>query len=190
MPFFSKYISNQRISKIAPYLKGDLLDLGCDNAQVLEKYGSKINSYCGVEKSPQRIEQLKQKYPESSFIQCDLDNEPLKTDKKFDCILMIALIEHLFNQKFVMDQLAKALKPSGQIIITSPTPIGNDVVHRVGAAIGLFSKVAVDDHIVIYNRHRFKILSKEIGLNLKLHKFFQFHCNQIAILENLSPANR
>ena len=183
MPIFTKYISNQRIAKISPYIKGDVLDLGCDNAQVLKKYRSKINSYCGVERSAKRIEKLKNNHPEASFIQCDLDNERLKIDKKFDCVLMIALIEHLFNQKFVMDQIAKILKPSGYIVITTPTPIGNDVVHRLGASIGLFSKVAVDDHIVIYNRHRFRILSKEIGLELKIHKFFQFHCNQIAILE-------
>ena len=108
-------------------------------------------------------------------------------NRKFDCVLMIAVIEHLFNQKFVMEGIAQVLKPGGIILITTPTPFGNDVVHRIGAALGLFAKIAVDDHIVIYNRHRFKILAKEIGLKLKLHKYFQFFCNQLAILEKPSP---
>jgi 2-polyprenyl-3-methyl-5-hydroxy-6-metoxy-1,4-benzoquinol methylase len=95
---------------------------------------------------------------------------------------MIALIEHLFNQKHVMNEVAAALKPKGMVLITTPTILGNDVVHRMGAAAGFFAKSAVDGHIVIYNRRRFRILAKEVGLELKHHATFQLFCNQIAIL--------
>lgn len=82
-----------------------------------------------------------------------------------------------------MDRIAQMLKPGGIIVITTPTPFGNDVVHFLGSALGLFYKSADDDHIVIYNRHRFKILANEIGLKLKHHEYFQVYCNQVAILE-------
>ncbi len=183
MELLSKFIAKQRHAKIVPFIKGDVLDLGCGNAIVLEKCVS--NYYCGVERSIQKIEKLKQKYPNKDFIHRDLDCDRLDIDKKFDCVLMVALIEHLFNQKFIMDGIAQVLKPGGLIVITTPTPFGNDVVHRLGASFGLFAKFAVDDHIVLYNRHRFKILANEIGLRLKYHKYFQFHCNQIAILEKV-----
>lgn len=95
---------------------------------------------------------------------------------------MVALIEHLFNQQHVMSEVANALKPGGIIVMTTPTPFGNDVVHRLGASIGLFAKAAVDDHIVIYNHHRFRLMAKEVDLQLKSYRKFQFFCNQIAVL--------
>jgi SAM-dependent methyltransferase len=188
MPLLSKYIADQRYKKIAPYIERDVLDLGCGHARVLERFGSKISSYCGIERSAELIGKLKQKYPTASFFQRDLDRERLRIDRKFDRVLMIALIEHLFNQRFVMDEIAQVLKPGGLILITTPTPFGNDIVHRLGAAIGLLYKSAVDDHIVIYNRHRFTILANEIGVKLKHHQYFQLHCNQIAVLEK--PSNQ
>lgn len=184
MALLSNFIAKKRYAMVAPYLNGDVLDLGCGRAQLLEFYGSQINSYSGVERTAQQAEKLKLKYPESNFFSCDLDSERIEIGKKFDCVLMVALIEHIFNQKFVMDNIKQVLKPNGIVIITTPTPIGNDLVHRVGAALGLFAKSAVDDHIVIYNRHRFKILADEVGLTLKYHTYFQIYCNQVSILEN------
>jgi SAM-dependent methyltransferase len=183
MPLLTKFIAEQRHAIITPFIKGDILDLGCGNSLVLEKYSSKIGDYCGIERSTQQVEKLRKKYANASFFQRDLDRERLEIDKKFDCVLMIALIEHLFNQRFVMEEIANVLKPGGMVVITTPTPFGNDVIHRMGAAFGLFAKSAVDDHIVIYNRHRFRILANEIGLKLKHHRYFQIYCNQIALLE-------
>ncbi len=187
MALLSKFIANQRYAMVAPYIQGDVLELGCGNAQVLEDFASNIDTYSGVERSSERIDKLKGSHPGASFFQCDLDRDELDIDKKFDCVLMIALIEHLFNQQFVMDQVAQLLKPQGIIVITTPTPVGNDLVHRLGATVGLFAQSAVDDHIVLYNRHRFRILAQEVGLKLKQHEYFQFHCNQLAILEKTAP---
>jgi SAM-dependent methyltransferase len=184
MALLSGFIQKNRYAQIAPYIKGDVLELGCGvMSYVLTNHSSSISSYCGVERSVQQIERLRKIHPGYSFFQRDLDRNSLDLDRKFDCVLMIALIEHLFNQRFVMDEIVKVLKPGGIVVITTPTPFGNDVVHRFGAATGLFAKSAVDDHIVIYNRLRFKILAKEIGLNLKKHRYFQGYCNQMAILE-------
>ncbi len=69
-----------------------------------------------------------------------------------------------------------------RLLVTTPTPFGNDIVHRLGAAIGLFAKAAADDHIVIYNRQRFEILAKEFDLKLERYESFGFGCNQLAIL--------
>lgn len=77
------------------------------------------------------------------------------------------------------------LKPSGKLIVTTPTPFGNDVVHAIGGSLGLFAKSAVTDHVVIYNRRRFKILENEFNLKLTKYKQFQFFCNQLAVFEKV-----
>lgn len=96
---------------------------------------------------------------------------------------MIALIEHLFNQQHIMSEVVDALNPNGIVVMTTPTPFGNDIVHRLGGNMGLFAKAAVDDHIVIYNHHRFRLMAGEVGLQIKSYRTFQFFCNQIVILE-------
>jgi len=183
MALLSKILARRRYATIAPYIKGDVLDLGCYDAHIYEKYAREITTYCGVERSASAVKELSRQYPAASFYTRDLDCDPLALGKQFDCVLILALIEHLFNQKFVMQQVAKVLKPSGIIVIITPTPFGNDVVHRWGAVLGLFAKSAVDDHICIYNRQRFRILASEIGLTLRYHRYFQVFCNQIALLE-------
>jgi SAM-dependent methyltransferase len=188
MAYLSKFLANQRLARVAEFIKGDVLELGCGNAKVLENYGLRISSYCGVERSAPRIEKLKQNYPHASFFQRDLDRNRLEINRQFDCVLMLAVIEHLFNQKFVMEEVSQALKPGGIVVITTPTTFGNDVVYPLAAAFGLTSKSAMNDHIIIYNLRRFKILANEIGLKLKYHKYFQVYCNQIAILEK--PGNQ
>lgn len=188
MALLSGIIQKQRYAQIASYIRGDVLELGCGSGSyLLTNYSSSIGSYCGVERSARQIERLRERHPGFAFFQLDLDRDPLSLDQKFDCVMMIALIEHLFNQRFVMDQIARVLKPGGIVVITTPTPFGNDLVHRLGAGIGLFAKSAVDDHIVIYNRLRFGILADETGLHLKHHEYFQLRCNQMAILEK--PGN-
>ena len=71
----------------------------------------------------------------------NLGKDPLDLDRKFDVVLMVALIEQIIDH----------LKPGGKIVITTPTMFGNDIVHRIGAKFGLFSKSAVDDYVVTIN---------------------------------------
>jgi 2-polyprenyl-3-methyl-5-hydroxy-6-metoxy-1,4-benzoquinol methylase len=44
---------------------------------------------------------------------------------------MIALMEHPFNQKHVMTEVKRALKPEGVVVITTPAVSGNDIVLRL-----------------------------------------------------------
>ena len=182
MPLLTGYLTRERMKRIAPYVHGDVLDLGCGGADVYRNFGSRINHYCGVEYSDAAVDALRAKHPEASFLARNLDRDALGLDRQYDCILMVALIEHLFNQQHVMSNVAMALKPGGRIVVTTPTPFGNDIVHRMGAKLGLFSKAAVDDHIVIYNHHRFGLLAGEIGLKLAHYQRFQLGCNQLVVL--------
>ena len=186
MAILTPYIAKWRHRVIEPYVRGNVLDVGCGNALILEQHAPEIRQYCGIERNAGTVSRLRNKYPEATFLQHDLDSDVLDVDMKFDCVLMIALIEHLFNHKFVMEGIAAALVPGGKVVITTPTPFGNDVVLRLGAVFGLFAKSAVDDHIVIYNRHRFKILANAIGLKVNRYEYFQLFCNQLVVLEKPS----
>lgn len=182
MSLLSSYLHSIRINKVKPYIKGDVLDLGCGPATHLNIARDQIKTYYGIDYDEKLITKDKKMYPDAKFFVKDLDEDKLNLDKKFDAILMVALIEHIFNQKFFFREVIKYLKPNGIIVITTPTPFGNDIVHRIGGKFGLFSKVAVDDHIVIYNKKRVEILTREFDLKITKYFTFEFGCNQLVIL--------
>ncbi len=182
MPLLSEHIRNIRLDKVKPLIQGDVLDLGCGSALAKTRFAAQIRRYVGVERDKILVEGLTQKFPDAEFHVRDLDIDPLNFGTSFDTVLMLALIEHVFNQKQLLGEVVKSLKPGGKIIITTPTVFGNDVVHRIGSAFGLFAKTAVDDHIVIFNRKRLDILANEFGLRLAAYSKFELGCNQLAVM--------
>jgi len=182
MAFLSKFISEWRYSLLSPYINGDIIDIGCGRAQILTKYQSKIKTYCGVDSKINSIRLISQQFPNAVFMEKDLDHELLDIDSYFDVVLMLAVIEHLWNQEFLFYQIVKLLKPGGKIIITTPSPFGNDFIYPLGVKIGVFSKNAMNNHIVIYNRRRFQTLSKKYDMKMKVYKRFQLFCNQFVVL--------
>ena len=183
MGLLSKHLSDARLSRIKPFIHGDLLDIGCQRGQLGQLVADKITSYCGVDISADAIADARIQTPHAQFVALNIDQDPLPFENQFDTIVMSALIEHIFNLRLLGDGLSRALKPGGQIVLTTPTPFGNDIVHRIGAMLGLFSKAAADDHIVIFNRKRCEIFANEFGLKLSHYQSFQLGCNQLAVLE-------
>jgi len=181
MGLLSKFIRKVRTSKIAPYINGSVLDLGCGDAVVLRLFSQKIKTYYGVEYDCQRIEKLKRSFPQHNFSCADLDEGSFAFSLKFDAILLLAVIEHVFNQKHLFNQILKNLKSDGVIIITTPTPLG-DLVHRIGAKLGLFARSADDHHITIYNKRRFKVLADYFNLKIITYKRFALGCNQLVVM--------
>lgn len=183
MGLLTQRLKGQRLAMALGHVSGDVLELGCGPALLLARQGGQINSYTGVERSPRDVARLQKQYPEATFLAADLDEDRPVFPRAYDTVLMLALVEHVYNQKRLFEMATGALKPGGRIVITTPTPFGNDVVHRIGAAIGLFSQEAADDHIVIYNRRRFALVARDFGLRLAHYRRFQLGCNQLAVLE-------
>lgn len=57
------------------------------------------------------------------------------------------------------------------------------MVHRIGARLGLFAASAMNDHVVVDNRHRFEILVRDMELEIAHYDRFQFGCNQFVVLQ-------
>lgn len=182
MGALSGWLQKRRTGLLGDYIEGDVLEIGCGSAITLDMYDSKIKGYVGIEYSADDVKKLKKKYPQAKFFQRDLDTDQLHLNKKFDTIISLAVMEHIFNQKFSFEELLKHLKPDGRIIITTPTPLGNDIVHRLGSRLGLFDREHHDDHIVIYNKERFGVLAQEFNAKIEKYKKFQLGCNQLVVI--------
>ena len=182
MGLLTERIKRQRMLMAAPYLQGDVLDIGCGAAEALDYAGPAMTSYTGIDVPEGHVARLGRDFPRHDFVCRNLDEDRFDLPRRYDVALLLAVIEHIYNQKHLMKEILGALKPGGRIVITTPTPFGNDVVHRWGAPLGLFCQSAFDDHIVIYNRKRFAILARDFSLELERYQHFQFGCNQLAVL--------
>lgn len=182
MGFLSGFLQKRRIRILEPYINGDVLDIGCGDASVYSTYKDRINSYYGVEFDKSVVEQLSKKYRRARFFQKDLDEDSLNLGRSFDTIVLLAVIEHIYNQKHLVQELIDHLKPGGKIIMTTPTVWGNDVVLRIGGRLNIFSSDrGYDDHKVVYSRQRFEILARNFSLEVERYRTFQFGCNQFVV---------
>jgi SAM-dependent methyltransferase len=186
MARLSRYLCQARLKQVIPYVQGDVLDLGCGPATILELLPSLPSVYVGVENCADYLTVLSQKYPQYTFLCKDLDTDTLDLNRRFDTILMTAVIEHIFNQKHFFMQALRHLAPGGKVLITTPTPFG-DWIHRMGSRCGLFAAAAEDQHIVLYTRPRFEVLCRALGLRIETYRRFELGCNQRVIL-SVPPA--
>lgn len=183
MELLSSHIANQRRAKVLAHVRGDVLELGCGTGRLYRECRGAVGRYVGIDVSKHAVEEAQRTFPDAQFLRRDIDRETLGFENEFDIVLMVALIEHVFNQGFVLQQSFRALRPGGSVVLTTPTPFGNDIVHRIGARIGLFHSGAMDDHIVIYNKLRLGNAAREFGFTLAYHQRFQLGCNQLAVLQ-------
>ncbi|MDC1067912.1 methyltransferase domain-containing protein [Candidatus Kapabacteria bacterium] len=98
-----------------------ILDVGCGSAWVAEYFlqkGKKVISMDISESNPKKaIEKFPS--PNHSGLIADVFHLPIK-DNSLDCIIASEIIEHVINPKEFINELLRALKPKGKLIITTP----------------------------------------------------------------------
>lgn len=175
------FIRKQRLKTAAPYFRGEVLDVGCGFAHASE-FLLPGQVYVGIEGSDSFVQWLEQHRGRYQFFKRDLDREHLNLERQFDTILLLAVIEHLENPAFLLRQIPEHLKPSGRLVITTPSPVG-DIIHRTGARLGLFSQHAADEHEQIFSQSDLEQIAAESGLRVIHYEKFLFGGNQLCICE-------
>jgi len=180
-------LRTSRYAKVLPHLRGNLLEIGCGTSPLVHEFSASYTSYTGCDLDAELIERLSTRYPEATYEVVDLDRQDLPRDwVAFDTILATAVIEHLFNLEMVMRRLADRLADGGRILLTTPTPFGNDIVLPITARVGLTSADAFADHINILNKRRMNLLAAEVGLEVIKYSTFQLGMNSFALMTKRS----
>lgn len=182
----SSFLQKQRLNIAKPYLLGDVLDLGCGFGEITDLIPS--SNYIGVDGQSKIVDWLKINHPGYEFLCYNLEHDKLSLDKKFDTIVMLAVIEHLSNPDNILSQIPDLLNDGGLLILTTPAPVG-DIVHQIGAKIGLFSKHAVEDHEIIFTIKSITPYMTRNRLAIKEFRRFLFGTNQLFICEKFQQQN-
>jgi len=166
-PLLSSYLHRKRIQMVKPHLEGDILDIGCGPADIT-KFLNEEQYYCGIEHNEALVGELKIRYPQYEFYYKNVDKEELNLNRKFDAITMIAVIEHLKNPENILQQCYNLLRDDGNLIITTPTPLGGKI-HKIDAKLGLTTREAAEEHQKLYSYEDMKSLLTSHGFKIYIY---------------------
>lgn len=103
-----------------PYIKHDLLELGCGEGRGVELLAPMADSYVALDKIQEVIDVLKSKHPNLDFRQATFPPFAGLSDNSFDTIVSFQVIEHVRSDGDFLAEIFRVLKPGGKAILTTP----------------------------------------------------------------------
>ena len=171
-----------RLAAVRPFVARGvrLLDVGCG----LTALPGRAGPYLGCDRSREILDENRRRHPAARFVLWDVEAEEvpdeIRTSGPFDVILFLALLEHLSEPGHVFVRTAPLLAEGGRLVVTTPSPSGGTPL-RVGAALGLLSRHAADEHENVLSRVDLRSAGAAAGLHLVHHRRFLLGLNQVAV---------
>jgi len=177
----SPFLERRRMNEVMKHVSGNIiLDYGCGYGKLVAAFPGKI--YTGIDIDDTVIEYAKRLHSNKENVQFYALSDFRLQDHKYDSIIMAAVIEHLDEPAHTLQHLKDTLTEGGRIIITTPTPLANEIL-KLGSNFGLFSK-DVEQHQSLLRKQDFIDISQMTGLTLKYYGRFEIGLNQIVVYEN------
>ena len=181
----TRRVGAARLAAALPHLPGGgapVLDVGCG----LTDLAGRIPNYVGCDRNEDVLAEQRRRFPQSSanFFEWNIavgEAPPaLEARAPFEGILLLAVLEHVPSPAEVLGRLSPLLSPSGRLIATTPHPSGRWPL-EAGAALGLLSAHARDEHETLLGREALEEAGRGAGLVLVLYRRFLFGMNQLAV---------
>jgi len=136
---------------------GDLLEVGCGYGYLLDEARSLFNRRVGTEFSAHGAEIARATGAEV-FVG---GIEQVSPDRKFDCIIAIQVIEHVYQPLSFVKQVASHTKAGGYIVLATPD-IGGALRKTMGRSWPSFK---VPEHVVYFDLQTLRELMHQAGLS-------------------------
>lgn len=180
----TRRVGEARLAAALPHLptggSGRILDVGCG----LTDLAARIPDYTGADRNPDVLAAQRKKYPEKDFFEWDIGRSAapaaLVARAPFEGILLLAVLEHVPDPASVLARLASLLAPGGRLVATTPHPSGRWPL-EAGAALGLLSSHAHDEHETLLGRAALEAAGRSSGLSLVHYRRFLLGMNQLAV---------
>jgi SAM-dependent methyltransferase len=179
-----RFLRDARIAKARPFVRpGDVvLDIGCADGEMFRRWRGHIAYGVGIEPTlGERVvtddyELIPGHFPDQ-----------VPTDRRFDVITMLAVLEHIppAGQALLADACAELLEPGGRVVITVPSPRVDDILH-VLLRLRLISGMSAHEHygfqpagtLGVFPPPRYRVLKK---------RRFQLGLNNLFVFEKVGP---
>lgn len=184
-PFYgllTKRVGAARLAAALPYVPAGahVLDVGCGLTDLARRFPS----YTGCDRDPDVLALQREKFPERDFFAWDIGRgaapAALQSRAPFEGILLLAVLEHVADPSAILSRLFPLLSPGGRLIATTPHPIGR-IPLEVGAALGLLSSHAHEEHGDLLSRKDLEAAGRAAGLFPVSYRRFLSGMNQLVV---------
>ncbi len=162
-----------------------LIDFGCGQDILYYKYLQQIFpsrvfnfKYFGVD--PLLNPRLSIKSKKVSLIKKKFEISEIK--EKADIITMFAVLEHVIDPAKLLRQAAKALKPDGIMIITTPSPLARFPLEFASHVLGIIAEREINEHQRYPNRKFLLAMNHELKTLSFEHEYFELGLNNLLVV--------
>jgi SAM-dependent methyltransferase len=153
-----------------------LLDVGCADGVLLRRLAPRLARAVGVDPHAERsisagVELLPGHFP----------GEPRFADGSFDCVTLLAVLEHVAEPEAVARECHRVLSPGGRVVLTVPHPF----VDRI---LDLLMRLRLVDGMEAEEHHGFDcsatgMLFERAGFATRVDRRFQLGLNRLFVFE-------
>ena len=115
----AKNYRDYQIDIIKKELKGTVAEIGPGNGSLCEKYNTYCDNVVLFEPSKNLFKNLETKFQSNEKIKIN-NSEFSSSNKKFDCFLLMDVVEHIENPQTLIKSLYDSLNENGKILINVP----------------------------------------------------------------------
>ena len=160
---------------IQRYRRPTVLDIGCGyDASLLRSLLPDIEAGVGVDVA---ISNAAKHEPGLTFFEQPIAEAMGNiAGRRFDVILLISVLEHLWNPAEILRECYDLLRPQGAIVINVPNWLGKEFLEFSAFRLKLSPATEMDDHKMYYDKRDLWPLLVRAGfqpsnLDLRYHKF-------------------
>jgi len=174
---FGVYLSVRPVTNvIARYSNARILDIGCGyHARLLQGLAPRIGTGVGVDVS---INPGLRAHPKLQFVEQSAEDAmaTLSAGERFDVVMMVSVLEHLWEPQAILASCHGLLRPGGSLIVNVPTWRGKTFLEFSAFRLGTSPAIEMNDHKMYYDKRDLWPLLVRAGfapqgIAMKYHKF-------------------
>jgi len=173
--FLEKFLRRLCLKRILPHIKNSqvVCDIGCGSHFVLLRRISDMARECiGIDRKVRSMA-----YSNLRILSMDIDDTLPLENESVDVVTMLATLEHFDNDKTILLEAKRILKPEGRLFITVPSRNAKWIIHFLAFGPGLISRSEIREHKRYYTPKSLQSLLFDCGFKDIHIVSFEFGCN-------------